>query len=60
MKPFAHEDDHYYYIIHPDHIKNYIGEFMNDGGGNSFVRKKVIKKNNLKDMKSVTYHDVDN
>jgi len=55
MKPFGHDDDHYYYIIHPDHIKNYIGEFMNDGGGNAFV-----KKNNLKDMKSVTYHDVDN
>lgn len=28
MKPFEHEDDHYYYIIHPDHIKNYIGDFM--------------------------------
>ena len=23
-KPFKHDDDHYYYIIHPDHIKNYI------------------------------------
>lgn len=23
-KPFKHNDDHYYYIIHPDHIKNYI------------------------------------
>ena len=23
-RPFKHDDDHYYYIIHPDHIKNYI------------------------------------
>lgn len=28
-KPFKHDDDHYYYIIHPDHIKNYI-VFQND------------------------------
>ena len=33
-KPFKHDDDHYYYIIHPDHIKNYI-EFQNDTNCNN-------------------------
>lgn len=33
-KPFKHEDDHYYYIIHPDHIKNYV-VFENDTGCNN-------------------------
>ena len=61
MKPFTHEDDHYYYIIHPDHIKNYIGEFMNNDGKNIYVKKqKIFKKNKLKDLKTISYHDVDN
>ena len=60
MKPFSHEDDHYYYIIHPDHIKNYIGEFMQDNSQDTNKKQKIIKKNNLKDLKSITYHDVDN